>query len=184
MAAHDERLCPEIRNLLECGRVHEAYQLAIQQNPPAADPFFRDIDEGDLLRALQTKPAALAFLEASELREVQVRVALLYAGCRAPRESAAAWPHRMSVETAAGILAAAAQIGYSFECWRRSKLVETVRIVCSMDGPCSVCASRRDASPYRLEGAPLPPFAECLSLEEHGCRCILVAAKIEGVDLL
>ena len=169
-------LTPDIRKLVGQRKIHEAYLLAVDQNPPANGSLFSGISEQHMEGAVQASTPALSFCSEEQLFELQTVLAMWYADCNVSPRSDLPWNHPMPPKIALHTLATAYKINYNLAEWKRSGLVLRAEVQTSRVGACPCCA--RMAGEYDINELPVPPFPGCTNMEE-GCRCIIVGTEIK-----
>jgi hypothetical protein len=172
----------EIRRVIECGDLPRAVRLYQQLFPTFTSAVIRDLDEGDLEDCMLRPIPILSFCSDAELREVRIRMALaMCLQIRAERaiipDETLRWPYAMSPRAVAqnffNSIATHRNVGQ----WKKSGFVRTVKISNSSDGPCQVCKAAAGQE-YDIRDLPQLPLHNCENLNDVGCRCVLVAAKL------
>ena len=170
-------LTPEIRKLLEQRKIHQAYLLAIKQNPPDS-PFF-GVSEENMAGAAKATTPALSFCSKEQLFELQTVLALWYADCGISIRRDLKWKHPMPPLTAFKTLLTAYQIKFNLSEWRRNGIVLRVAVRNSITGTCPCCAAM--AGEYDIKDVPAPPYPGCTNTD-RGCCCIIVGTEIKKTN--
>ncbi len=169
-------LTPKIRKLLEQRKIHEAYLLAIKQNPPDKRRKFFGISEQHMEAAIHTSTPVLSFCSEEQLFELRTVLALWFAECEVPPRDDLKWDHPMPVEAAFRTLLSAYQINFTASEWKKSGIVLRASVRNSTVETCKYCAAK--AGEYDIKDLPLPPFT-CCTNTQMGCRCIIVGTEID-----
>ncbi|MGA3262441.1 MAG: hypothetical protein ABSC47_00165 [Terracidiphilus sp.] len=176
-----------IRRAIQAGDLHRAIQLHRAIFPPADSKVIHETDEGDLQDFLYTPLPVFSFCSDEELRELRLRMATAICLCiRADRaiipDAVLPWPHRMSPKAAAQNFFNAIATHRNVSYWLRKGLVQTAKILNSIDGPCSACLEA--AQEYDILQLPSLPLHNCKNLNTIGCRCVASIGKLRDYHYL
>ncbi|MGD0158495.1 MAG: hypothetical protein ABSB50_20585 [Terracidiphilus sp.] len=171
-----------IRDAIEAGDLSKAIRLHRVLFPPHPVPLIRETDESDLRECLETPLPIFSFLSEKELHELRVRMAIAICLRTRPEralspDAAFPWPYPMSPEAATQNFFNATGTYRNVSVWLKMGFVQTVKISNSNDGPCPVCEAAADRE-YEIRDLPQLPLHNCVNLNDVGCRCVLVAAKL------
>lgn len=184
MNRFDPALLRRVRNLIESGDLAGAIRVHRFFYPPAGDSYIHETDEGDLLECLTTPLPVFSFCSEEELNELRIRMALALVEGRnfklAP-DASLPWRHRMRPEAAVHNFFASVACYRNVVQWKRSGVVLRAKILNSGDGGCPACQAIAEQD-YELSDLPSIPFHGCENLEAVGCRCIVVASQIRGIN--
>lgn len=174
----------EARRLIRAGELRQAIRLHRSAFRQFGDPLFPDLRESDLQECVSTPLPIFSFCAPDELAELRERMAAglvmrigLFGG-----KSDFHWTHQMSAKAVEQNFWISIMGHRNWLQWMQSGAVLRAKILNSGDGGCAACrlAACRD---YAIAEAPLPPLAGCENLNTVGCRCILMASRIKGIDL-
>lgn len=181
MTAIDLKLIPDARRMIENGDFSAAIRLHRRFFPPENIPFMHDTEESDFAECFSTPLPVFSFCTPEELRELRIRYALgFFRGFDSVIDDGFPWPYAMTHKAVLQNFYMSIAGYRNLSSWRKTGVVEAVHLLNSNDGPCPVC--RAAAAEYAIANAPAIPILSCQNLNAVGCRCILTAAKIKGIN--
>lgn len=134
-------------------------------------------DLADVSNVFSATPKILAGVKQESLEYLRIAAAMAFLGLKHdPLTDSLETGIRLEGPAAVAMINSYIQNHRNIESWRTSGLVRTVKIVCSADGPCKVCA-RLSKRTWPIEDVPEIPYEHCTS--DEGCKCGYILADLK-----
>ncbi len=134
-------------------------------------------DVADVSNVFSARPKILAGISEESLECVRVAAGMAFLGLgHDPLTDNVETGIRLAAPAAVKMIISYVQSRRNVESWQSSGLVRTVKIICSADGPCKVCAKLSNRT-WLLEDVPEIPYEHCTS--DEGCKCGYVLADVK-----
>jgi len=174
-----------IRHAIQTGDLALAIQLHRVISPTVQMAHMHETDERDLREFLETPLPIFSFCSDEELRELRLCMATSICLHIRPEnalltETSLTWRHPMSHKAAAQNFFKTVAIHRTVSAWLKHGLVRTAKILNSADSPYRECEAA--AREYAIQELPQLPLHGCENLNTVGCRCSVVASKINGLS--
>ena len=142
------------------------------------NPMFQSKpDLADVTSVFSAAPKILAGVKQESLEYLRIAAGMAFLGLEHdPLTDNLETGIRLAGPAAVKMIFSYVQSRRNFESWRSSGLVRTVRIVCSADGPCKVCA-RLSNRTWPIKDVPEIPYEHCTS--DEGCKCGYILADLK-----